>query len=126
MLRESRAGKLMMWGLGWTAAIPDAETFYAILYGKNKGTANHTRFDHPEWNALYEKALVLADGPERRSLHDRMDRLAAAYAPMRPIVHRIGTSLMHPWVSGYQRHPVLREFWKFIDLDPAPQAQARK
>jgi ABC-type transport system substrate-binding protein len=126
LLRESRAGKLMMWGLGWTAAIPDAEPFYVILYGPNKGQANHTRFDHAEWNALYRQALVLADGPQRRALYDKMDRLAAAFAPMRPFVHRIGTSLVQPWVFGYQRHPVLRAFWQYIDLDPLPQAQARK
>ncbi len=126
LLRESRAGKLMMWGLGWTAAIPDAEPFYVILYGPNKGQANHSRFDLPEFNALYDKAIVLPNRPERDALYERMDRLVAAYAPMRPTVHRIGTSLAQPWLSGYQRHPVLREFWKYIDLDPLPQAQARK
>ena len=126
LLRESRAGKLMMWGLGWTAAIPDADPFYQIIYGPNKGQANHSRFDHPEFNALFEQAKVLPHGPERDALFDRMNRIFSAYAPLRPIVHRIGTSLWHPWVYGYQRHPVLREFWKFIDLDPLPQAQARK
>jgi ABC-type transport system substrate-binding protein len=126
LLRESRAGKLMMWGLGWTAAIPDAEPFYVILYGPNKGQSNHSRFDLPEFNALYDKAIVLPDGPQRRALYEQMDRLVAAYAPLRPTVHRIGTSLWQPWVFGYQRHPVLRAFWQYIDLDPLPQAQAQK
>jgi len=126
LLRESRAGKLMMWGLGWTAGSPDAQTFYDILYGRNKGQSNHSRFDLPEFNALHERAIALADGPERRELFARMDRLVAAYAPLRPTVHRIGTSLAHPWVFGYQRHPVMRQFWKFIDIDPVLQAQARK
>jgi hypothetical protein len=55
-----------------------------------------------------------------------MNRIVAAYAPLRPTVHRIGTSLWHPWLHGYQRHPVMRQFWKFLDIDPAAQAQARK
>jgi hypothetical protein len=55
-----------------------------------------------------------------------MNRIVAAYAPLRPIVHRIGTSLWQPWLVGYQRHPVMRQFWKFLDLDPQLQAQARK
>jgi len=126
LLRESRAGKLMMWGLGWLAALPDAEPFYEIVYGPNKGAANHTRFDHPRFNELFSKAKVIADGPQRRALYDEMDRIVAAYAPMRPTVHRIGTSLAQPWVFGYQRHPVLREFWKYVDLDPLPQARVRK
>ena len=126
LLRESRAGKLMMWGLGWTAGNPDADTFYQILYGPNKGQSNHSRFNHAEFNALFEQAKVLPDGPERDALYDRMNRIVAAFAPLRPFVHRIGTSLWHPWVFGYQRHPVLREFWKYLDLDPLLQAQARQ
>src|SRR2546428_4073213 len=35
-LRASRAGKLMMWSLGWIAGDPDADTFYTILYGRTK------------------------------------------------------------------------------------------
>jgi ABC-type transport system substrate-binding protein len=116
-LRESRAGKLMMWSLGWTAAMPDADTFYVILYGPNKGQSNQSRFDLPQWNALYDKAKVLADGPERSALYREMDKLFFAYAPMRPIAHRIVTGLAHPHVVGYRRHPVLREFWKYLDIE---------
>jgi ABC-type transport system substrate-binding protein len=126
LLREARAGKLMMWSLGWTATIPDADTFYQILYGPNKGQSNHSRFNQPEFNALFERARGLPDGPERDALFGRMNRIVSAYAPLRPIVHRVATSLWHPWVIGYQRHPVMYEFWKFLDLDPQSQAQARR
>lgn len=119
-LRESRAGKLMMWSLGWSAAMPDADTFYVILYGPNSGQSNQARFDHPQWNALYDKAKVLPDGPERSALYREMDKLIFAYAPLRPIAHRIVTGLAHPHVMGYRRHPVLREFWKYMDLEQAP------
>jgi ABC-type transport system substrate-binding protein len=127
LLRESRAGKLMMWGLGWSAGSPDADTFYQILYGPNKGQSNHSRFDHPEFNAIMARSMALPHGPERDALYDQMNRIAAAFAPMRPWVHRIGTTLWHPWVYGYQRHPTSPNiFWKFIDIDPLPQALARK
>ncbi len=126
LLRESRAGRLMMWSLGWSAGSPDADAFYQLLYGPNRGQANHSRFDHPEFNALFDKTQVLPDGLERDALYDRLNRIVAAYAPLRPYVHRIGTSLWHPWLYGYQRHPVMRQFWQFIDIDPLPQAQARK
>jgi ABC-type transport system substrate-binding protein len=115
-----------MWNLGWLAGDPDADTFYQILYGPNKGQSNHARFNHPEFNALFEQAKVLPPGPQRAELYARMNRIVAAYAPLRPIVHRIGTSLWQPWLVGYQRHPVMRQFWKFLDLDPQLQAQARK
>jgi ABC-type transport system substrate-binding protein len=117
LLRESRAGKLMMWNLGWIAAIPDADTFYVILYGPNAGQSNLSRFNHPQWNALYDQAKVLPDGKQRDRLYQEMDKLMFAYAPLRPIAHRITTGLMHPWVIGYRNHPVLREFWKYLDVE---------
>ena len=119
-LRDSRAGKLMMWSLGWTAAMPDADTFYVILYGPNKGQSNQSRFDLPQWNALYERAKVLPDGPERSAIYRDMDKLFFAYAPLRPVAHRVLTGLAHPHVVGYRRHPVLREFWKYLDIEQAP------
>jgi peptide/nickel transport system substrate-binding protein len=127
LLRDSRAGKLMMWSLGWIAAMPDADTFYTILYGPNKGQSNQSRFDLPQWNVLYDQAKVLPDGPARDRLYREMDKLFFAYAPMRPIAHRITTGLAHPWVIGYRRHPVLREFWKYLDIDePARPGQSAR
>jgi ABC-type transport system substrate-binding protein len=126
LLRESRAGRLMVWNLGWIAAIPDADPFYQVLYGPNAGQSNHSRFNHPEWNRLFDKAKVLPDGPERSALFREMDKLFFAYAPLRPMVHRITTGVMHPWVVGYQRHPVLREFWKYIDIDTEVLAREKK
>ncbi|MEG1971376.1 MAG: ABC transporter substrate-binding protein [Burkholderiaceae bacterium] len=126
LLRESRAGKLQMWASGWSAAIPDADTFYSLLYGPNAGQSNHARFNLPEFNALYDRAKVLPDGPERAALYEEMDKYVAAYAPVRPYVHRVVTSLSQPWVIGFRRHPVSREFWKYIDIDPTAQAQGNR
>jgi len=39
-------------------------------------------------------------------------------------VHRIVNDLTHPWVIGYQRHPFLRDFWKYIDVDAEAQTRA--
>jgi ABC-type transport system substrate-binding protein len=126
-LRASRAGKLMMWRLGWIAGDPDADTFYTILYGPNKGQSNQSRFDLPQWNALYEKTKAMSDSPERDRLYREMDKLFFAYAPMKPLAHRVVTGLAHPWVVGYRRNPVGREFWKYLDIDesalPSPHAR---
>ncbi|TMH73032.1 MAG: bicyclomycin resistance protein [Betaproteobacteria bacterium] len=126
-LKDSRAGKLMMWTLGWLASMPDADTFYVILNGPNKGQSNQSRFDLPQWNALYDKSKVLPNSAERDQIYREMDKLFFAYAPLRPIAHRVVTGLSHPWVIGYQRHPVMREFWKYLDIDesalPGPRAR---
>ena len=128
-LRDARAGRLMMWQLGWLSSNPDAETFYEILYGPNKGQSNLSRFDLPQFNALFDKAKVLSPGSEERDrLYRKMDELVFAYAPLRPIAHRIITGLAQPWLVGYRRNPIKRDFWQFLDIDEqarlGPHAQA--
>ena len=126
-LKDSRAGKLMTWNLGWVAGDPDADTFYQILYGVSKGQANHSRFDLPAWNALYKQAQTLPDSPERDRLYREMDRLFFVYAPLRPIAHRVVTGFAQPWVLGYKRNGLTREFWTYLDIDESalPSRQSR-
>jgi len=126
LLKESKAGKLQMWGLGWSAAVPDADQFFVMLYGPNAGQANHSRFDVPEFNRLYVEAKRLPDGPERNVIYREMNRLFLVYAPWRLGVHRIYTDLSQPWTIGFRRHPVMRGFWKYIDIDLPVLASAAR
>jgi ABC-type transport system substrate-binding protein len=122
-LKNSRAGKLMMWRVGWVAAQPDGDTFLALGYGPNKGQANHARFDLPAFNRLYAQQRTLPDGAERDALFHDAKRLFAAYAPYKFLGHRIETAVYHPWVIGFRRHPFMRDFWKYIDIDPELRAR---
>ncbi len=125
LIRDSRAGKLMMFHTGWAGPMPDGEYFMGILYGPNAGQSNQSRFDLPAFNRLFAQASQLPEGPQRERLYLEMNRLMFAYAPLRPTITPIDTALMHPWVTGFRRHPVMREFWKYIDIDAAAQAAAR-
>ena len=116
-LKRSRAGKLMMWGVGWSAGQPDGDTFLALGYGPNKGQANHARFNLPAFNTLYEQQRQLPDGPERQALMNEATKLMVAYMPYKVHVHRIFTDLAHPWVVGYHRNIFVREFYKYVDID---------
>ncbi len=116
-LKNSRAGKLMMWRVGWNATQPDGDTFLALGYGPNKGQANHARFDLPAYNRLYAQQRMLPDGPERFAMFRDSKKLFVAYAPYKFLGHRIDTSVSHPWVVGFRRHPFMRDFWKYVDID---------
>jgi ABC-type transport system substrate-binding protein len=118
-LKSSRAGKLMMWGVGWSANDPDGDTFLALGYGPNKGQANHSRFDLAAYNALYERQALLPDGPERQAVMTEAKKVLVAYAPYKFHVHRIWTDLAQPWVKGYNRNVFMREFWRYVDVDAA-------
>ena len=115
-LKTSRAGKLMMWGVGWSGG-PDSDTFLALGYGPNKGQANHARFNLPAFNKLYEQQRGMPDGPERKALMADAARLMVAYMPYKVHVHRIFTDLAQPWLLGYHRNIFVRDFWKYVDID---------
>jgi ABC-type transport system substrate-binding protein len=116
-LKSSRAGKLMMWGVGWSTTLPDGDTFLALGYGPNKGGANHARFDLPAFNKLYVQQKEMPDGPERLAVMADAKKLMIAYMPYKVHVHRIWTDLAQPWVKGYHRNISVREFWKYVDVD---------
>jgi ABC-type transport system substrate-binding protein len=116
-LKASRAGKLMMWGVAWTAVQPDGDTFLAQAYGPNKGQANHARFDLPAFNALYEKQRTLPDGPERQALVNEARNLMITYMPYKSQLHRYWTDMATPWVGGYHRNNFVRDFYRYLDVD---------
>ena len=116
-LKASRAGKLMMWGVAWSATSPDGLYFLDLAYGPNKGQANHARFDLPAFNDLYERIDSLHDGAEREALMRDAKALTVAYMPYKVIAHRIATDLLHSQVQGYKRHPFMREWWRYVDVE---------
>lgn len=125
LLRQARAGKMMLWQLGQSANSPDGGELLDMAYGPNTGFGNFSRFDLSAFNALHERQSTMPDGPERNELLREEVRLLVAYAPIKVRVHQIANGLSQPWLSGYLRHPYLRGWWKFVDVDPAAQAAQR-
>ena len=121
-IKASRSGALMMWGTGWSAAVPDATYFMDVLYGPNKGQSNHARFDLPAFNTLNQQQRVLPDGPERAALVQQALKLSLAYMPIKATSHPINSWLTHPHVLGYRPHPFIRDYWRVMDVNPAGAA----
>ena len=119
LLKESNAGKLMMWALGGSASAPDADTWLQIFYGPNAGfKGNRSRFKHAEYDRLYEKAKVMPDSPERTKLYQEMTKIVVAFAPYKINTHRILTDMWYPHVIGFRRPPVqTQNWWKYVDID---------
>ncbi|MGZ5034198.1 MAG: ABC transporter substrate-binding protein [Usitatibacter sp.] len=121
LLKESNAGKLMMWQLAGSAAAPDAENWLQTFYGPNAGfKGNRSRFKMAEYDRLYERSRVMPDSPERTRLYQEMAKIIVAYAPIKLHTHRILTDMWYPWVVGFRRTPMLgNHFWKYLDVDPS-------
>jgi ABC-type transport system substrate-binding protein len=121
LLKRDRAGALMMWGFGWSAEQPDGGFFLGIAYGPNGDESNDSRFALPAFDRLFERQAAMPDGPEREALMRQAKNLLVAYMPYKVHCHRIVAEMQQPWVRGYWRHPFMRDFWRFIDVEgPAP------
>ena len=64
----------------------------------------------------YEKARHLPDGPERQALYTRMFRQMEADTPIVLNTSRISNWLVHPWVKGFKKHPILHNNWMYLDI----------
>jgi ABC-type transport system substrate-binding protein len=116
-LKMARAGQLMLWELGYTAAGPDVQEALQILYGPSAGEQNLPRFRDARFDALYERMQSLPDGPERLAALREAQRIVIALAPQKYKVHRIVNDLTQRWVVGYKRPLYGRQFWQYIDID---------
>ncbi len=129
LLKESNAGKLMMWFLAGSASSPDADTWLQSLYGPNCGfKGNRACFQLKEYDAAFEKAERIPDSPERTRLYQEMARLMVAYAPWKINMHRILTDMWYPYVIGFRRPLVqTQSWWRYadIDLDVKKQFESR-
>jgi ABC-type transport system substrate-binding protein len=117
LLKQSLAGKLMMWGFAWQAGQPDSDLFFSLAYGPNLGSSNDARFGLKAYDALYARQRRLPDGPERLALLREASRLLVAYMPYKFIAHRVQLDLSQPWVLGFRRPLFTTRLWAYLDID---------
>ena len=125
-LKQGLAGQLQMWGLANTSTNDNGSSFLDLLYGPHKGMSNLGRFDLPEFNALYDRAKKMPNGPERVQLYREMSKLVVAYAPWVLHTYRIENIIVHPWVLGYKYDTFNPHPWMYLDLDPAQRRSMSK
>jgi ABC-type transport system substrate-binding protein len=124
LVGDRKRGHFMIAENAWIADYPDAQNFLQLLYGPNTEQSNDARFKLKAYDDLYLASLRLPDGAERDKLYREMFRLTLAYAPWRLGMHRVFTHLLHPWVKGYKKHPILYTSFKYLDIDVAAQKVA--
>lgn len=125
-LKMALAGQLQMWGLANTSLNDEGMVFFDLLYGPHKGMSNLSRFDLPEFNALYDRAKRMPNGPERVALFHRMSALITAYAPWCLHTYRIENVIVHPWLLGYKYNTFDPHPWMYYDLDLERRKAASK
>lgn len=117
ILKAEKACQLQMRTNRWIADFPDGDNFMQLFYSKNIGQSNNSCTDVPEYDALYEKAMVMPAGPERDKLYVDMARVLEYYGAHRISMARARNMVMQSHVMGYKKHPILLADWLYIDME---------
>jgi oligopeptide transport system substrate-binding protein len=82
-------GKLEFFRGSWIADYPDAENYLSLFYSRNFSPAgpNYTRFNHPGYDALFEKALEIMDDSLRYLIYNQLDSIVIAEAAIVPLYY---------------------------------------
>lgn len=113
-----KAGKGHMWSFAWNADYPDSEDFLQLFYSKNHTPGpNDSLYSNPEYDAYYEKSLLLAEGPERAALYKKMIALVVEDCPWIFNVHRVSFSLTQPWIKNYKPNQMEPSRFKYYRVD---------
>lgn len=86
----------------WIADYPDAESYLAMFYSKHGAPPNYTRFNNPDFDILYERALNENDDVLRYTLYQQMDSILMANAVVVPLFYDEVVRFVRKGVDGLE------------------------
>ncbi len=116
----------MMFSMAWGADYPDAENFLQLLYSKNSAPgANGSNYSDPEYDAMFVKASMMEDSPERTALYEKMYKYVSEKVPWILGFHRVGYGLSHGWFKNYKFTEFNHGVAKYYDIDNAAKGELK-
>lgn len=85
----------------WIADYPDAENYLSVFYSKNPAPPNYTRYNNPEFDSVFEKAIAETNDSLRYELYRKADQLMIEDAPVVPLWYDVVVHLVQPNVKGF-------------------------
>ncbi|HEX7844385.1 MAG TPA: ABC transporter substrate-binding protein, partial [Chitinophagaceae bacterium] len=85
LLEMTSSSRALFFRGSWIADYPDAENYLSVFYSKNPAPPNYTRYHNPQFDALFEKALVEENDSLRYKLYQQADQLMMNDAPVVPL-----------------------------------------
>lgn len=116
--------QIQLYRLGWIADYPDAENFLQLFYGPNRSPGpNHSAYSNPEFDALYEKARVMQDSPERTALYEEMSEMVRRDCPWILTHYRLSYSLTYEWLEHFKYHDFPYLNTKYLKINETLRTQ---
>jgi ABC-type transport system substrate-binding protein len=107
-----------IWGIAWNADYPDAENFLQLFYGPNQAPGpNGSNYQNPEFDALFERARIMQDSPERNDLYSQLAKMVVEDCPWAFGIHREQFALSQSWLKNYKYNEMRHGFIKYLRVD---------
>lgn len=100
---------------GWIADYNDAQNFLYLLETKT-GPLNYSQYNHPDFDALMDKAAVTTDLQKRAELMAEAEKLAMRDQPLIPIYYYVSKQLVSPKVQGWVDNAPDRHLTRWLDI----------
>lgn len=85
----------------WIADYPDAENYLSVFYSKNPAPPNYTRYNNPQFDALFEKAIAETNDSIRYRLYREADQVMINDAPVVPLWYDVVVHLVQPRIKAF-------------------------
>ena len=110
--------KAQMFGYAWGSDYPDAENNLMLFWSKAKSPGvGAFNYDRPEYDAMYEKLLVMTPGPERTRLIEEMRDLLIEDCAFFGSMARTRFWLVRPWVRNFKPTEDFNNWMKYLSVD---------
>lgn len=143
-------GNYQVFSWGWIADYPDPENFLFLLHGPNSKrhgahNPNSAQYESDAYDFLFKKMENLPNegsatwtetdpgsGEEVRTTRTRKElikdltMILQEDCPWIPNIHSVRYLLYHDWLKSMKPHPLTLSSVKFLDIDGARRAEARR
>lgn len=85
--------------------------------GKLKYKTNYAGYYDPEYESLFERVVVMENGPEKLKLMNRMRDIVVEDCPFIPLSFSVLYRLYHGYVHNYKPHLLMFDRYKYIRVD---------
>ena len=116
-----------MYTMAWGADYPDAENFLGLLYCPNQSPgSNGANYCNDEFDAIYKKATIMQDSPERTSQYEKLNEMVALDAPWVFGFHRTEIFLAHAWLKNFKHMEFNHSQFQYLNVDLEVKKQLSK
>jgi oligopeptide transport system substrate-binding protein len=120
LIRITNDRQAPMFGFAWGSDYPDGENNLALFYSPNASPgSNHYNYSRPEYDALYEKILVMRPSPERTAIYEQMRDMILEDTPYVGSMARTRFYLVAPWLLNAKPTERFYSWFKYLDVDEA-------